>query len=100
MSGPIPARVDGAAKAALLGLIDDAVRAGWSLTRACAALEVDRARVWRWRQRRAAGRLEDLAAGGNPIHGLLECEEAEILALFDDWGDIDRSHRELAHRGS
>ncbi|WP_419552455.1 integrase core domain-containing protein [Candidatus Poriferisodalis sp.] len=100
MSGPIPARVDGAAKAALLGLIDDAVRAGWSLTRACAALEVDRARVWRWRQRRAAGRLEDLAAGGNPIHGLLECEEAEILALFDDWGDIDRSHRKLAHRGS
>ena len=40
MSGPIPARVDGAAKAALLGLIDDAVRAGWSLTRACAALEL------------------------------------------------------------
>ena len=56
MSGPIPARVDGAAKAALLGLIDDAVRAGWSLTRACAALEADRARVWRRRQRRAAGR--------------------------------------------
>jgi transposase InsO family protein len=24
----------------------------------------------------------------------------EILALFDDWGETDRSHRKLAHRGS
>ncbi|WP_423917387.1 integrase [Candidatus Poriferisodalis sp.] len=100
MSGPIPARVDGAAKAALLGLIGDAAAAGWSAARACAVLEVDRGRVWRWRQRRAVGGLEDLAPGGNPIHGLLEWEQAEIVTLFDDWGDIDRSHRKLAHRGS
>ncbi len=39
-------------------------------------------------------------SGGNPIHGLLGWEEAEILALFDEWADIDRSHRKLAHRGS
>ena len=99
MSGPVPARVDGAAKAALLCLIDDAVDAGWTLNRACAALELDRGRAWRWQQRRAGGGLDDARPGGNPIHGLLEWEEAEILALFDEWGDVDRSHRKLAHRG-
>ena len=100
MSGPIPARVDGAAKAALLGLIDDAVDAGWSMSRACAVLELDRGRAWRWQQRRSLGRLDDAAPGGNPIHGLLSWEETEILAIFDEWADIDRSHRKLAHRGS
>ena len=34
------------------------------------------------------------------MHGLLAEEVAEILALFDEWGEIDRSHRKLAHRGS
>lgn len=100
MSGPVPARVDGTAKAALLGLIDGAVDAGWSFSRACAVLELDRGRAWRWQQRRAADRLDDARPGGNPIHGLLEWEEAEILALFDEWADVDRSHRKLAHRGS
>ena len=100
MSGPVPARVDGTAKAALLSLIDDAVDAGWTLNRACAVVELDRGRAWRWQQRRAGGGLDDARPGGNPIHGLLEWEEAEILALFDEWGDVDRSHRKLAHRGS
>jgi len=100
MSGPIPARVDAAAKAILLGLIDDAVDAGWSFTRACSTLELDRGRAWRWQQRRAGGRLDDAAPGGNPIHGLLQWEIDEILALFDEWADVDRSHRKLAHRGS
>ncbi|WP_420621266.1 integrase core domain-containing protein [Candidatus Poriferisodalis sp.] len=100
MSGPVPARVDGTAKAALLSLIDDAVNAGWTLNRACAVVELDRGRAWRWQQRRAGGGLDDARPGGNPIHGLLEWEEAEILALFDEWGDVDRSHRKLAHRGS
>jgi hypothetical protein len=27
-------------------------------------------------------------------------EATEILALFDEWGEVDRSHRKLAHRGS
>jgi transposase InsO family protein len=100
MSGPIPARVDAAAKARLLELIDRAVGAGWSFTRACSTLELDRRRAWRWQQRHAEGRLDDAAPGGNPIHGLLAWEEAEIVALFEQWGDIDRSHRKLAHRGS
>jgi len=34
------------------------------------------------------------------MHGLLTEEAAEILALFDQWGETDRSHRKLAHRGS
>jgi putative transposase len=50
--------------------------------------------------RRGAGRLEDKTPGGSPVHGLLDEEAAEILALFDEWGETDRSHRKLAHRGS
>lgn len=86
MSGPIPARVDSAAKTVLLDLIDDAVKAGWTLGRICGVLELDRQRAWRWRHRRAADRLDDAAPGGHPIHGLLAWEEAEILALFEEWG--------------
>ncbi|MGH3515447.1 MAG: DDE-type integrase/transposase/recombinase [Pseudonocardiaceae bacterium] len=100
MSGPIPARVDSAAKVVLLGLIDDAINAGWALVRICGLLELDRARAWRWRHRQASGTLDDAAPGGHPVHGLLAWEEAEILALFDEWGPVDLSHRKLAHRGS
>lgn len=100
MSGPIPARVDAAAKAVLLGVVDAAVRAGWSLSRICGVLELDRQRAWRWRHRQALGELEDRPGGGNPVHGLLAWEEAEIVALFEEWGDVDLSHRKLAHRGS
>ena len=100
MSGPVPARAGGAAKAALPGLVGDAASAGWTLGRACAVLELDRGRLWRWRQRCAGGRLDDARPGGRPIHGVLEWEEAEVLALFAEWGDTDRSHRKLAHRGS
>ncbi|MHB1534184.1 MAG: transposase [Acidimicrobiales bacterium] len=100
MSGPIPARVDSAAKVVLLALIDDAINAGWSLGRICGLLELDRARAWRWRARVAGGSLDDAAGGGNAIHALLEWEEAEILAIFDEWGPVDLSHRKLAHRGS
>jgi putative transposase len=34
------------------------------------------------------------------VHGLLDWEAAEIIRLFDEWGEVDRSHRKLAHRGS
>jgi putative transposase len=100
LSGPIPARVDAAAKTVLLDLIDHAVKAGWSLTRICGVLELDRQRAWRWRHRQMLDQLEDLAGGGHPIHGLLAWEEAEILAVFEEWGEVDGSHRKLAHRGS
>ncbi|HEU5142895.1 MAG TPA: integrase core domain-containing protein [Solirubrobacterales bacterium] len=100
MSGPIPARVDGAAKAVLLDVIDEAIDAGWSLTRICGVLELDRQRAWRWQQRRLADRLDDLAPGGNPIHGILAWEEHAVIELFEEWGSVDLSHRKLAHRGS
>ena len=34
------------------------------------------------------------------MHGLLAWEVAEVVRLFDEWGEVDRSHRKLAHRGS
>lgn len=100
MNGPIPARVDGAVKTVVLGLIEDAVGAGWSLSRICGLLEIDRARAWRWKHRQVVGELDDARPGGHPVHGILGWEETEILALFDEWGPVDLSHRKLAHRGS
>ena len=58
-------------------------------------------RVHRWRaRRRGLGTLEDLAPGGAPVHALLADEVAEVLAVAEEWGPVDRSHRKLAHRGS
>lgn len=34
------------------------------------------------------------------MHGLLDEEIADIIALYHEWGEVDRSHRKLAHRGS
>ena len=34
------------------------------------------------------------------MHGLLDWEREAILALHAEWGERDRSHRKLAHRGS
>jgi putative transposase len=34
------------------------------------------------------------------VHGLRPEEVAAILELFEAWGEVDRSHRKLAHRGS
>ncbi len=34
------------------------------------------------------------------MHGLGDWEAEEIVALFQQWGEIDRCHRKLAHRGS
>lgn len=89
-----------ATKAGLLDLLDEAVDAGWTVRRACHALELGEVRAHRWLARRARGRLADASPGGAPMHGLLAGEAAEILALFDEWGETDRSHRKLAHRGS
>jgi len=83
----------------LLSLIDDAVLDGWEHRRACGHLELDESRAWRWRVRRDAGCLEDRKPGA-ALHGLRPAEEQAILELFEEWGDIDRSHRKLAHRGS
>ncbi len=101
MNGPIPARVDSLAKEQLLKLVDGAVAAGWAHTRACDLLGVADVRVHRWRARlREHGTLVDRAPGGNPVHRLLAWEEQAILELIEQWGQVDRSHRKLAHRGS
>ncbi|MDP4015278.1 MAG: integrase core domain-containing protein [Candidatus Nanopelagicales bacterium] len=99
-AGPVPARVDAHVKASLLDLIDHAAERGWSRRRAAAWLGVDDARCDRWTARRDAGNLEDGKPGGNPVHGLLAWEWVAIVALFESWGERDRSHRKLAHRGS
>jgi putative transposase len=83
-----------------LELIDQATAGGWEHRRSCRYLELAESRAWRWRERRAAGTLTDRLAGGNAVHGLLAEEQEAIVALFDEWGEIDRSHRKLAHRGS
>lgn len=100
LSGRVPHRVDAATKAALLDLLEEATDAGWSVRRACAALELPERRAQRWTARRARGQLADARPGGAPVHGLLPGEVAEILALFEQWAETDRSHRKLAHRGS
>ena len=100
MSGPIPARVDQAAKSRLLEIVATAMAQGWSMARACGVLELDRRRAWRWQARAALGTLADRPPGGQPIHGLLAWEEAAIVELFETWGAVDLSHRKLAHRGS
>ena len=88
-------------KEKLLAVIAECVAAGWTTERACSVLEVDRRRVWRWQRRRDGGvGLEDRSPGGNPIHALLDWEVEAILALAEEWGPVDRSHRKLAHRGS
>jgi putative transposase len=99
-TGPVPPRVDAPVKAGLLELVDHAVAHGWSARRAVDLLGLDHVRVGRWQARRATGELADPPSGGHPLHGLLDTERAAILALFEAWGEIDRSHRKLAHRGS
>ena len=97
----MPARVDGHIKLGLLELVDHVVAQGWAHTRACHLLGIADVRVHRWRARSTAGvELADHSPGGNPVHRLLAWEEKAILKLIDDWAEVDRSHRKLAHRGS
>jgi putative transposase len=98
--GPVPARVDANTKAALLTLVDDAVAGGLSARRVCALVAVNPLRIARWRARAAVDALVDRVARVSPVHTLLAWEVAAVLTLARDWGDVDRSHRKLAHRGS
>jgi transposase InsO family protein len=92
--------VDACVKAGLLDLVGHACEHGWPVRRATAALGLDHARYHHWALRRDAGRLADAPPGGHPLHGLLAWERAAVVELFEAWGEIDRSHRKLAHRGS
>jgi putative transposase len=100
LGGRVPRRVDAVTKASLLELLDRAVDAGWTMRAACRTLELPERRAYRWVIRQAGDQLADKTPGGSPMHGLLDWEVEEILALFEEWGETDRSHRKLAHRGS
>lgn len=101
-AGLVPPRVDASVKAGLLKLVAHAVtEGGWSLRRAAATLGVDHVRVLRWQTRAAADRLDDARPGPDvALHALLDHERAAIVKVAEEWGEIDRSHRKLAHRGS
>ncbi len=97
----MPARVPAQTKELILDLVDDAVRAGAAHRWACSLLGVSDDRAHRWRRRlRDAASLEDRPPGGVALHALRPSEIAEILAVVEQWGPVDRSHRKLAHRGS
>ena len=73
---------------------------GWTHGRACRVLGLHERRARRWQARAAAGELDDGRPGGRPVHGLRPAEVSAILALAEEWGELDGSHRKLAHRGS
>lgn len=103
-AGPVPARVTGPAKQALLGLVADASSGGFSLRQACGWLRVNHSRVLQWQDRDARGLgLDDQPAGpptGEVLHALLDWEKDAIVVLAKNWERVDLSHRKLAHRGS
>jgi transposase InsO family protein len=91
--------VDGEVKRALLGLIEQAVEGGWTFGRTCRLLGLGERRARDWQARAAAGTLTDRRPGA-ALHGLRPQEVQAILALAREWGEVDGSHRKLAHRGS
>src|SRR6266511_4127183 len=101
-AGLVPPRVDAEVKAGLLDLVEHAMgEGGWSLRRAAATLGLDHVRLLRWQTRAALDRLADAKPGpAEALHALLAWEREAILALAEEWGEVDRSHRKLAHRGS
>ncbi|MEX1262786.1 MAG: DDE-type integrase/transposase/recombinase, partial [Actinomycetota bacterium] len=97
----LPARVPAEVKEQVLKTIELAVASGFTQAWVCELWGVSDDRVHRWRARRTMmGTLIDRAPGGNPSHAILAWEERAILDLAETWGEIDRSHRKLAHRGS
>lgn len=101
LSGRVPPRVPVATKHILIDLVEVAEAGGWTTRAACRYLELSQRRLERWRRRVSEGDgLDDVAPGGNPVHGLTPAEEDEIVAVYNEWADVDRSHRKLAYRGS
>lgn len=103
-AGPVPARVTGPVKEAMLALVADAAGEGFSLRQACAWLRINHVRVLQWQHRQGQGLgLEDQSAGpvaGEVLHALLDWEKDAIVVLAREWERVDLSHRKLAHRGS
>jgi putative transposase len=101
-AGLVPPRVDAPVKEGLLDLVAHAhEHAGWSLRQSALVLGIEHTRLLRWAARAAEDRLADARPGPDvPVHALLDWEREAILTLAQDWAEIDRSHRKLAHRGS
>ena len=47
-----------------------------------------------------SARSSDRAPGGVPCTRCCPREIDAVLAVAEEWGEVDRSHRKLAHRGS
>lgn len=101
-AGLVPPRVDAIVKAGLLDLVEYAVGVGgWSARRAAGTLGLDHTRLLRWTARAAIGRLADAKPGPDvAVHALLDWEREAVINVAEQWGEVDRSHRKLAHRGS
>lgn len=101
-AGLVPPRVEAPVKAGLLELVAYAhAEAGWSVRRCAALLGIEHTRLLRWAARALTGQLQDARAGPEgALHALLDWERTAILDLAEAWGEVDRSHRKLAHRGS
>lgn len=92
--------MDADKKAALFGLLDDATDAGWSFASARQQLEFGEVPAYRSRERRTTGEFDVRRPGGNLMYRLLNDEAHAIVELYRCWREIDRSHRNLAYRGS
>jgi putative transposase len=101
-AGLVPPRVEAPVKQGLLDLVAHAhEQADWSLRRCAGVLGIEHTRLLRWALRAAQDRLADAKSGPDvAVHALLDWEREAILELAEAWGEIDRSHRKLAHRGS
>ena len=98
--GLVSARVEVSVKQRLLELIAETTGAGWSFQRACRVLGISERRARYWQQRAALGLLADHKPGATAVHALRPEQITAILKLAREWGEIDGSHRKLAHRGS
>ena len=98
----MPPRVDAQVKAGLLELVAYAkAEAGWSVRKAAEVLGLDHVRVLRWQARAAVDQLADARPGPEvALHALLDWERDAVVKLAEEWGEVDLSHRKLAHRGS
>lgn len=103
-AGLVPARVEGPAKQGLLDLVEHARDEGFSGRWACRQLGLDHARMLAWAAKANAGAdLADAPPGpmpGEALHALLDWERGAVVELAKAWGQVDLSHRKLAHRGS
>ncbi len=86
LSGPILARVDEAAKAKLLELIEQAMEKGWSMARACHVLDLDGAGRGGGRPGERPAPWPTALGGGNPVHKLFDWEEQGDRGAVRDVG--------------